>query len=279
LPKDYIKLCCGKEAGMNKGIIVVKVGTAVLSKRISGKTPKSGKPDPVFIKDLARQVCRLKKTGLKVILVSSGAIGAGIEAIGLKERPSDLSRLQACAAIGQGKIMKLYEESFSFYGKHAAQILLTREDFSSKKRILTARQTINSLLNDFNAVPVINENDTIATEEIKFGDNDMLSALVAKFMQADMLVMLTDVEALYDPKSKKSVGVVEKINKNIENMAQPRPGFLGRGGMASKIQAAKITTSAGIKAVIANGRLENALVKIIENRPVGTMFLPAKKRK
>jgi glutamate 5-kinase len=266
---------------MIKNIIVVKVGTAVLAKRISGDAPQSPRPDRIFIKDLARQICRLKKAGFYIILVSSGAIGAGMEAIGLKQRPKDLHKLQACASIGQGKIMKLYEEGFRFYGKHAAQILLTREDFSSRKRISMAKRTITSLLKDFNAVPVINENDTTANEEIKFGDNDMLSALVAKFMHAETLVMLTDVNGLYEPESNEVVGVIERIGKRIERMAQPLPGSLGRGGMQSKIQAAKIAADAGIKSVIANGRTENALIHIIiDKQSVGTLFLAkVKKRK
>lgn len=264
---------------MNKGIIVVKVGTAVLSKPAFNNIPQKGKPDPAFIKDLARQICSLEKSGLKVVLVSSGAIGSGMEAIGLKDRPKDLNKLQACAAIGQGKIMKLYEESFSFYKRHAAQILLTREDFSSRKRILMARNTIMSLLNDFNAVPVINENDTIATDEIKFGDNDRLSALVAKFMRADMLVMLTDVDGLYDPKNKKVICLVEKVDSRIRKMAQPHSNSLGKGGMASKVLAAKFATGAGIKSVIANGRRKNALIDIVADKHAGTLFLPKEQKR
>jgi glutamate 5-kinase len=265
--------------GKNKKIIVVKVGTAVLGKHLSKSKSQPGRLDAAFIRELTRQICTLKKTGFRVILVSSGAIGAGMEAIGLTNRPQDLNKLQACAAIGQGKLMKLYEENFRFHGKHAAQILLTREDFSSKKRILTAKHTIMSLLDDFNAVPVINENDTIATEEIKFGDNDMLSALVAKFVGANMLVMLTDVDGLYDMNTQSIIHIVKKIDKKIEKMAQPSLNMLAKGGMRSKIQAAKMSTRSGITSFIANGRAEDVLIRIAEKRPIGTLFLPIKNKR
>jgi glutamate 5-kinase len=265
--------------GKGKGVIVVKVGTAVLGRRLLKKKAKTGRLDAVFIKELTRQVWVLKRKGFHVILVSSGAIGAGMEAIGLNKRPDDLNKLQACAAIGQGKLMKLYEENFRFHGKHAAQILLTREDFSSKKRILMARHTIMSLLNDFNAVPVINENDTIAAEEIKFGDNDMLSALVARFVGAHMFVMLTDVDGLYMPGTCDIIPLVKRIDKKIEKMAHPSLSVLGKGGMSSKIQAAKIATRAGIISVIANGRAKDVLIRIAGKRPVGTFFLPIKKKR
>jgi glutamate 5-kinase len=263
---------------MRKDIMVVKVGTAVLGRQALKRHKQDGGLDAVFIKELTRQICILKKTGLRIILVSSGAIGAGMEAIGLRKRPNDLNKLQACAAIGQGKLMKLYEEGFRFHGKHAAQILLTREDFSSEKRILTAKRTIMSLLYDFNAVPVINENDTIATEEIRFGDNDSLSALVAKFMGARMLVMLTDVDGLYEPKTCSMITLVEKIDRKTMRMAQPYSSLLGRGGMMGKIEAAKTATRAGIASIIANGRKKDVLIDIARKRDVGTLFLPLKRK-
>jgi len=264
---------------MKKKTIVVKVGTAVLSKARRQSKLKTGKLDSVFMKSLTAQICKLKKLGFNVILVSSGAIGSGMEAIGLFNRPQNLNKLQACAAIGQGKLMRLYEENFRFRGSHAAQILLTREDFSSKKRIDMAKRTIMSLLNDFNAVPIINENDTIATEEIKFSDNDMLSALVARFVGAHMLIILTDVDGLYDPKDKKVIPVIKSVNNKIEKMAQPSNSALGKGGMYSKIQAAKIATGAGIKCVIVNGREKDVLLKIEKAAKLGTMFLPVLKNK
>ncbi|NQT96063.1 MAG: glutamate 5-kinase [Candidatus Omnitrophica bacterium] len=257
---------------MKKGIMVVKVGTAILSKG-------SGRLDSGRIASLTAQICKLKKLGQKIILVSSGAIGAGVEAIGISKRPSNLNKLQACAAIGQGKLMRLYEQNFSKQGKHAAQILLTREDFASKKRVLMAKHTIMSLLNDFNAVPIINENDTIAIEEIKFGDNDKLSAMVARFVGAHTLIILTDVDGLYEAKGKKAISIVKHINRDIENMARPSKSKLGRGGMVSKIQAAKIATRSGIKCIIANGRTKDILLKLHKKQALGTTFLAARSRK
>ncbi|MFA5069036.1 MAG: glutamate 5-kinase [Candidatus Omnitrophota bacterium] len=264
---------------MKKDIVVVKVGTAVLGKRSITARSRLGRLDPVFIRELARQACILKGMGFHVIIVSSGAIGAGMEAIGLDKRPRDLNRLQACAAIGQGKLMKLYEENFRFHKRHAAQILLTREDFSSVKRISNAKKTIISLLDDYNAVPIINENDTIAAEEIKFGDNDRLSAFVAKTISARLLIMLTNVDGLYEPGSRRLVPVVKKIDKRIERMAQPSCSCLGRGGMISKIQAAKIAVSSGVTAIIANGRARDVLVNIADNKINGTVFLPSKAKR
>ncbi|MDD5504006.1 MAG: glutamate 5-kinase [Candidatus Omnitrophica bacterium] len=261
---------------MKRNIIVVKVGTAVLGRQLLNRRARPGKLDSAFIRELARQTCVLKDMGFRVIIVSSGAIGAGMEALGLDKRPQDLNKLQACAAIGQGKLMKLYEENFRFHKKHAAQILLTREDFSSVKRISNAKKTIMSLLDDYNAVPVINENDTIAVEEIKFGDNDRLSAFVAKAISAYALIMLTNVDGLYESGSHKLIRIVKRIDKRIERMAQPSVSCLGRGGMASKIQAANIAVSSGITTVIANGRARDVLIGIANNRISGTVFVPLK---
>jgi glutamate 5-kinase len=254
---------------MAKGIIVVKVGTSTLSE-------SSGRLDISYIDSLTSQLCQLIKMGYKVILVTSGAVGAGMDVLGLSERPKELVRLQACAAIGQGKLMKLYEESFRQQGMHAAQILLTQEDFSDRKRFLSAKNTLSTLLDDYNAVPVINENDTIATEEIKFGDNDRLSALVASLIGASMLVILTDVDGLYSPDDKKVISLVTHISHEIETMAHPSKGRFGIGGMATKLAAAKIAVCAGITCIIANGRTQDILLKIEKGEGAGTLFLPQK---
>jgi len=256
---------------MSKGITVIKVGTAILSK-------DSGRLDSARIASIVSQICALKKQGHRVVLVSSGAIGAGVEAIGLKIRPTNLNQLQACAAVGQGKLMKFYEQNFKKNGKHAAQILLTKEDFVSKKRVLMAKHTINSLLNDFNAVPIINENDTIAIDEIKFGDNDKLSARVAKFVGAHTLIILSDVDGLYNPKTNKVINIVKKIGADIKKMAQPSKSRLGRGGMVTKIEAAKMVTTSGIKCIIANGRTKDVLLRLSKEKALGTRFLPSKKK-
>ncbi|NQT90273.1 MAG: glutamate 5-kinase [Candidatus Omnitrophica bacterium] len=255
---------------MNKGIIVVKVGTAILSEA-------SGKLDGSQIESLTGQVCKLLKLGYKVVVVTSGAVGAGVEALRLSHRPKQITKLQACAAIGQGRLMRHYEQSFSRRGVHTAQILLTQEDFSSRKRIVNAKSTIASLLDEYNVVPVINENDTIATEEIKFGDNDRLSALVAGLIDAHTLILLTDVDGLYSTKDKKLISQVTNISRDIEKMAKPSKGKFGIGGMVSKLKAAKIVVQAGITCIIANGRVKDVLLKIEKKRAIGTTFLPKAK--
>lgn len=254
---------------MNKGIIVVKVGTSTLS-------DSSGKLGVAYIDGLTDQICQLLQLGYKLILVSSGAIGAGMEALGISQRPKQLSKLQACAAIGQGRLMRLYEESFSKRGRHAAQILLTQEDFDSSKRALMARDTIISLIQEFSAVPVINENDTVATEEIKFGDNDRLSALVSSLLGAHLLIILTDVDGIYSPEDKKLIPLVTHISHDIEKMARPSEGKFGIGGMISKLQAAKIAIQSGTTCIIANGKIKNVLLRIEKKQSLGTTFLPAK---
>lgn len=254
---------------MNKGIIVVKVGTAVLSQA-------SGRLDDSRVRCITAQICELLELGYKVILVSSGAIGAGMEALKLTQRPNQLTKLQACAAIGQGRLMKLYEENFRGKGTHAAQILLTQEDFTDRRRFLNAKNTILSLLNEFNSVPVINENDTIATDEIKFGDNDRLSALVANLVGAHTLIMLTDVDGLCSSEgSKKVIPLVPHISV-CEKMAKPTKGKLGTGGMVCKLDAAKMAVNSGIRCIIANGTVKDILLKIEKKEPVGTTFLPVK---
>jgi len=254
---------------MNKGIMVVKVGTGVLSK-------PSGKLDASYIASLAGQICKLIKLGYKVVLVSSGAIGAGVEALGLRSRPKHLTKLQACAAVGQGRLMKLYEESFRRQGVHAAQVLLTSDDLGIRKRCINARHTINCLLDEFNTVPIVNENDTIATEEIKFGDNDRLSYLVASLINSNTLVLLTDVDGLYSSEDKKVVPIVTHISNEIQKMVRPCKGRFGTGGMASKLKAAEVSMSLGITCVIANGRMQDVLLKIARQDTVGTTFLSTK---
>ncbi|MFH1868693.1 MAG: glutamate 5-kinase [Candidatus Omnitrophota bacterium] len=253
---------------MKKGIIVVKVGTAVLTKG-------SGRLNDSRVRSITAQICKLLELGYKVILVSSGAIGAGMEALRLTQRPKQLAKLQACAAIGQGRLMKLYEESFRKKGTHAAQILLTQEDFTDRKRFLNAKNTILSLLNEFNSVPVINENDTIATDEIRFGDNDRLSSLVANLVGAHTLIMLTDVDGLCSLEdSKKAIPLVPHISA-CEGLAKPTKGKLGTGGMICKLDAAKMAVNSGITCIIANGTTKDILLKIENKEPVGTTFLPA----
>jgi len=253
---------------MNKGIMVVKVGTGVLSK-------PSGKLDASYIALLVGQICKLMKLGHKVVLVSSGAIGAGMEALGLKERPKQLTKLQACAAIGQGRLMKLYEESFRRRGTHAAQVLLTKHDLGIGKECTNARHTINCLLDEFKAVPIVNENDTVATEEIKYTDNDELSGLVAHLISAHKLVILTDVDGIYSPEDNKIIPIFTYIREeDIKKIIRSSKSRLGIGGMISKVHAANIAKTHGIACIIANGRTKDILLKIEKKQYIGTRFLP-----
>lgn len=251
--------------------IVVKVGTSNL-------TDEKSRLDLKKIKKLAREVNALKKHGKDVVLVTSGAIGAGIGKMNLKQRPRDIPLLQATAAVGQNILMRAYESCFREYRITVAQVLLTREDFFDRKRYLNARNTFLTLL-ELGVLPIVNENDTIAVDEIKFGDNDNLSAMVACSIDADLLVLLSDIDGLYtwDPrKSKKAelIKEVREITPEIEALAG-KPTSKGLGGMVTKIQAAKITSNSGIVMAIVDGREKDILQKIIlKGAESGTVFLP-----
>ncbi|MBL7069093.1 MAG: glutamate 5-kinase [Candidatus Omnitrophica bacterium] len=249
--------------------ILVKVGTSVI-------TSKKSRLDKTKIRKLVGEIAEIIDAGVEVIIVTSGAIGAGIGILKKSARPQSLPELQACAAIGQNQLMKQYEEFFKKRGYITAQILLTQEDLTDRKRYLNAKNTLLTLLEE-KAVPVINENDTVSTDEIKFGDNDRLSSLVASLLKVDLLVMLTDVDGLcqYDQKGKKvkCVNLVEKVTRDVENFALKQKSKSGIGGMVSKLQAAKIATSSGIPCIIANGTKRETLLKIIEGERVGTLFL------
>lgn len=251
--------------------IVVKVGTRVL-------THPDGRLHRRQIATLAQQLHEVLSTGRKVVLVSSGSVGAGMGRLGLQRRPDDLARLQAVAAVGQSALVEAYERSLRTYGRHAAQVLLTAEDLDHRTRYLNARNTILALL-DLGAVPVINENDTVAVDELQttFGDNDRLAAIVTNLIRAPLLVLLSDVEGLYDgdPDAPQSrvVPLVERLDRSVFELARDRGGGLGQGGMASKLEAARLVTSGGENVIIAGGRTPDVLPRIIAAEPMGTLFL------
>ena len=253
--------------------IVIKVGTSTL-------TDDNHRLAPDKVEKLASEIVELRRRGKEVILVSSGAIGAGIGKLNLKQRPRDIKLLQATAAVGQSILMSTYDRYFSAYGQTIAQLLLTHADFLSRQRYLNLRNTLLTLLKS-GVIPIVNENDTTAVDEIKVGDNDNLSALVASNLEADLLIILTDTDGLFtrDPRRSKRaelIPVVRDITPEIERIADRGEKTSSVGGMRTKIEAAKLAMNAGIPVIIANGAEENILLRIVEGEPVGTRFLPRK---
>ncbi|HEY3789518.1 MAG TPA: glutamate 5-kinase [Urbifossiella sp.] len=250
---------------------VIKVGTNVLA-------DSTGTLDRRRIQSLADQLHRIRAAGRKIVLVSSGAIGAGVGKLALGKRPADLPHLQACAAVGQSALMQLYQESLTPHGIHTAQILLTAGDFDNRARYLNVRNTILTLF-EYSALPIINENDTVSVAEIKFGDNDHLAAMVTNLLRAPLLVLLTNVDGLYsgDPRGNpeaKLLATVPHIDASIAGMAGASKSDLGTGGMSSKLKAARLATAAGEAVIMANGSHDGVLDRIFAADPVGTLFLP-----
>ncbi|MGD9016408.1 MAG: glutamate 5-kinase [Desulfobacterales bacterium] len=254
--------------------VVVKIGSNVLT-RDNGLNLDA-------IRSISAQVCRLMESGRSVILVSSGAMAAGLRKLHLRERPEYTPARQAVSAVGQAGLIREYEKAFAGYGRQVAQLLLTAEDMNSRKRYLNARNALNTLLS-WGVVPIINENDTVMVEEIQFGDNDNLSAVIALLMDADALINLTDIDGLYtkDPRrfpDAQLIGIVDTIGKNIERLASDIPGALGTGGMLSKIRAARKVTEAGLPMIIAKGLQEEILDQLFAGSPRGTYFVPKSRR-
>jgi glutamate 5-kinase len=252
--------------------VVVKLGTQLL-------TDRSGRLDSAFLAMIATQVATLRAVGKAVTIVSSGAIGAGVGELNLPRRPTDLAKLQAVAAIGQRKLMDAWAAAFSPHGLHVAQLLLTREDVDDRTRFLNLRNTIHAV-HDLGGVPVINENDTISTDEIveiSFGDNDILAALVTHALPADLLVLLSVVDGILD-----STGTPVRLVDNIDaarQLVRAEKSPLGKGGMDSKLTAARTVTDAGSAMVVADGRMADVLTRVIAGESVGTLFVPAAKNR
>jgi glutamate 5-kinase len=251
-------------------LIVVKVGTRVL-------TGPDGLLDTARIEALGRQFDAALAEGRRIVLVSSGAVGAGMGRMGLTARPQELASLQAVAAIGQSCLIEAYERAFRGRGRHAAQVLLVADDLQDRSRYLNIRNTLRALL-DYGAIPVINENDTVSVEELRtsFGDNDRLAALVATLLGAPLLLLLSDVDGLYDRHPGEPGAAilrqVPRIDAGVEGLARDRLGGLSKGGMASKIAAARIVTEAGGSCIIASGRNDQVLDEVRRGDPVGTLF-------
>jgi len=251
---------------------VVKIGSALLTNDGEGL-------DLEAISRWVDQIAALKKSGLEVVLVSSGSVAEGMTRLGWDARPHEVSKLQAAAAVGQMGLVQAYETNFQRHQTHTAQILLTHEDHSNRKRYLNAQATLKELL-ELGVVPVVNENDTVVTKEIRFGDNDTLGALVANLVQADALILLTDQKGLYtaDPRHDPDATLISEAragDQSLEAMAGDG-GKLGRGGMATKVRAAKLAARSGAVTMIASGREEDVLLRIREAEELGTLLVPEK---
>jgi glutamate 5-kinase len=249
--------------------IVVKVGTRIL-------TRADGRLNEERIAALAEEIHQAIERGRKIVLVSSGAVGAGMGALGLTERPRDLAHLQAIAAVGQCQLVQTYDRSLRAHGRHAAQVLLIADDLDDRTRYLNVRNTLLRLL-EYGAVPIINENDTVSVEELQttFGDNDRLAAMVTNLLRAPLLVLLSDVDGLYDrdPQAPDAsrIATVTKIDESVLALVRDRRTGLSKGGMASKLAAAKMATLAGENVIIANGREPGALARILAGEVEGTL--------
>lgn len=252
--------------------VVLKVGSAVIS-------GASGRQHQLAI---AEQVAALRAEGREVVVVSSGAMATGISRLGLSQRPSTIPGKQAAAAVGQPILMQVWEQALAWYDLKVAQILLTAEDLAHRHRYLNARHTLETLL-EWGIVPIINENDTVMVDEIKFGDNDQLSALIAGLVGADLLVLLSDVEALYDadPRSDpqaRPIHFVERVDTKVLKMAGDNPNSVGTGGMRSKLLAAEKAQAAGIPTLLLPGRRPGVIREALEGKPVGTLFAGGQRR-
>jgi glutamate 5-kinase len=250
--------------------IVIKVGTSTI-------TDASGSVDKEYIALLAAQIAGLRAKGAEVLLVSSGAIRAGMDRMGMTERPSTIPEKQAAAAVGQGILMQIYLEAFEKHKTPAAQVLLTREDFGDRRRYLNARNTMLALFRH-GVVPIVNENDTVAIDEIRVGDNDNLAALVASNLEADLLILLSDVPGLYnaDPSEHPDAGIiptVAKIDSRIRTIAGGAGSSSGTGGMRTKIEAAVVAMNSGVTMVIADGRRPGVIADVVAEKGIGTTFV------
>ncbi len=254
--------------------LVIKIGSNILASADHGLNTKR-------LHAITKDVSDIVDRGYEAVIVSSGAIAAGLKKLGLKEIPKDIKRKQAAAAIGQSSLMWAYEHSFADFNKKVAQVLLTRDDITNRLRYINAKNTLFALMN-YGVIPIINENDPVAVDEIKFGDNDILAALVAGLVEADMLIILSDVDGLYtkDPKYKdaKLINSVDEITSDIEKIAGGRGSTISTGGMYSKLLAANQANNYGIPVIIMSGKKSGLLTRLFNGEKVGTYFEPKKER-
>ncbi|MBL1433204.1 MAG: glutamate 5-kinase [Gammaproteobacteria bacterium] len=250
---------------------VIKIGSALVTNDGQGL-------DSERLDGWIDQLALLRQQGIDVVVVSSGAIVEGMRRLGWKQRPSALFELQAAAAVGQSGVSEIYERGFQRHGLHAAQILLTHDDLSDRQRYLNARSTLKTLL-DLNVVPVVNENDTVVTEEIRFGDNDSLAGMIANLIEADVLLILTDQSGLCtaDPRTHDDAKLISEIavdDVSLDSMVKPGAGTLGRGGMVTKLRGARLAARSGAMTVIASGREADVISRVFGGEVLGTLLLP-----
>ncbi len=249
--------------------IVIKIGTSTL-------TYNTGKMNLKLMDTLARTLSDLRNRGKEIILVSSGAIGIAMGKLGLSKKPDDIRTKQAVAAVGQCELMYLYDKLFSDYNNTVAQILLTKDDIAIPRRKRNTQNTMNTLL-EMGIIPIVNENDTVSVDEIEIGDNDTLSAVVADLVDADLLILFSDIEGLYDsdPHKNRDAKLIDRVYdiNSIRHLAGGAGSSFGTGGMITKLDAAQIATSAGINMIIANGEKIDRIYDILEGNPVGTLFV------
>lgn len=254
----------------DKNRIVVKIGSSSITH------PETGALNLTKLEILVRELCDLKNAGKDVILVSSGAIAVGRQTIGFHHRPKNVAEKQACAAIGQAQLMMIYQKLFSEYGHQAAQVLMTKDTMMDNLSRRNARNTFDELL-ALGVIPIVNENDTVSTYEIQFGDNDTLSAIVAALVGADMLLLLSDIDGLYTDDPRKNpqaefINYVEAVDDRLMQMGKGAGSDVGTGGMATKLSAAKIAAASGADMVIANGDDFHVIHRILQGNPIGTLF-------
>ena len=254
--------------------VVVKIGSGVISNAAGLENDR--------IDALAADICHLLDRGLEVVVVSSGAVAAGKGELGISGRPQTIPQKQAAAAIGQTKIIRGYRETFQSHNYNVAQVLLTRDDLSNRRRYLNARNTVMTLL-EYGVTPIVNENDTVVVEEIRFGDNDNLSALVTNLVEADLLVILSDVDGLFnqDPNEHPDaelIPVIERITPSVEALGGDSRSSLGTGGMSTKLKAAKKAALSGVGTLIVNGRSKHVLARVFDGEDLGTYVLPAQSK-
>lgn len=265
----------GREALISTRRWVIKVGSALVTDNGRGL-------DQDRIRDWVRQMVDMQARGVEIVLVSSGSVAEGVQRLGWAKRPKALHQLQAAAAVGQMGLVQAYETEFQSFGLKTAQVLLTHEDLADRQRYLNARSTLRALM-DLNVIPVVNENDTVATDEIRFGDNDTLAALVSNLIEADLMVILTDQDGLFeaDPRTQPNASLVTEAqasDPSLEAMCSDAPGVLGSGGMRAKVLAARRAARAGAATLIASGRDPGVLQSILEGTAAGTLLTPSQAR-